>query len=194
MHARLIKHCADIGLDDYTLTPLCVLGMFFVYKKDKSLRMIVDCRKANQLFAKPPGVDLVTGEGLSGAELGEDYYSKGVATEEAVDVLSGLRLVMEVADVSDCFHRCRLAGSVCRYFCWPRVWAKYVGVTSVAGTAVDLDQKICPYHCSLPTGFSWALYFVQACTSNLFGSVPDLENSQILSDKGDVWMVGRSCL
>ena len=41
--------------------------------------------------------------------------------------------------------------------------------------------------------FSWALYFAQACTSNLFGSVPGLENSLILSDGGDVWVVGRGC-
>ena len=74
--------------------------------------MIVDCRKANQLFAKPPGVDLVTGEGLSGIELGEEFYSKGVATEEAVDVLSGLLSAIGVADISDCFRRCRLAGSL----------------------------------------------------------------------------------
>ena len=73
------------------------------------------------MLAKPPGVDLVTGEGLSGIVLGEDFYSKGVATEEAVDVLSALRLAMGVADVSDCVHRCRLAGSMCRYFCWPGV-------------------------------------------------------------------------
>ena len=71
--------------------------------------MIVDCRKTNILFHTPPGVELITGEGLSGIELGEDFWDEPWAPEENA-TFTEKSTAMGVADVSDCYHRCRLEG------------------------------------------------------------------------------------
>eukprot|EP00969_Alexandrium_andersonii_P029160 1271870-Alexandrium_andersonii.AAC.1 len=42
---------------------------YFVYKKDRRLRLIIDAREANQWFADPPGVAMCTSESLARAEL-----------------------------------------------------------------------------------------------------------------------------
>ena len=72
--------------------------------------MIVDCRRTNQLFNSPPGVELITGEGLSGIELGEDLVDEDWGPEESAAFTKQFQAAMGVADVSDCFHRCRLDG------------------------------------------------------------------------------------
>ena len=50
-----------IGNTALTLRPACVIGVFFMKKKENRLRGIVDCRKANALFAPPPSVELLCG-------------------------------------------------------------------------------------------------------------------------------------
>ena len=115
-YAKLIKHCLKVGL--LRLTSFCIseLGIFFVSKKNGTLRLIVDCRKTNALFLDPPGVDLVTGEGLSNIELGEEIHFGEEGPFSAAQLGEHFRLAMGVADVSDCFHRCRLEGELCHYF------------------------------------------------------------------------------
>ena len=53
-YARLVRQTMKIGLTTVTLRPACVLGVFFVKKKGDRLRLTVDCREANALFARPP--------------------------------------------------------------------------------------------------------------------------------------------
>ena len=72
------------------------------------MRMIADCRKTNLLFHTPPGVELMTGEGVSGIELGEELNDEIGTPEENAALTKSFRTAMGVADVSDCFHRCRL--------------------------------------------------------------------------------------
>ena len=62
--ARLVRQTMKIGLTALTLRPACVLGVYFVKKKENRLRCIVDCRKTNALFAPPPPVELLSGDGL----------------------------------------------------------------------------------------------------------------------------------
>ena len=59
-----------IGLSALILRPACVLGVFFVKKRGDRPRLIVDCRKTNTLFATPPPVQLLSGDGLSRIEVG----------------------------------------------------------------------------------------------------------------------------
>ena len=70
--------------------------------------MIFDCRKTNLLFHTPQGVDLVAGEGLGGIEMGEEFSDEIGKPEENAALTKSFRTAMGVADVSDCFHRCRL--------------------------------------------------------------------------------------
>jgi hypothetical protein len=194
-YSRLIRQCMKIGLVRLTLFCKCDLGVFFVIKKNGTLRMIVDCRKANLCFVDPPGVDLVTGEGLSGIEIGDECTEGGFSSAEMAGCFERLRLAMGVGDVADCFHRCRLEGELCHYFCWPSIKAKYLGVSSVEGRDIDPETRVWPMHCSLPMGFSWSLYFAQKCVDFKFSQIPELSGAHVLSDRGSVWVLCRgNCL
>ena len=64
-------------------------------KKEGRLRLTVDCRRANALFALPPYVELLSGDGLSRI----DVDSCSLAHEES----PGLH--HWCADVADCFSQ-----------------------------------------------------------------------------------------
>ena len=100
-----------IGLIALTLRPACMLGVFFVKKKEDRLRLIVDCRKANALSAPPPSVELLSGDGLSCVEVDASGLDHGES--------HGLHY--GCADVADSFHRVRLAVESRHLFCWPGV-------------------------------------------------------------------------
>ena len=104
-YARLVRQTMKIGLTALTLRPACVLDGFFVKKKENRLRLIVDCRTANALFAPPPTVELLSGDGLSRVEVD----SSGPAHGESPGLRHGC------ADVADCFHRMRLSREI-RHF------------------------------------------------------------------------------
>ena len=62
---RVVKHLMDVGL--VRALPAGVArercGLFFVRKKNGSLRIIIDARRANARFAAAPGVELCSSEG-----------------------------------------------------------------------------------------------------------------------------------
>ena len=74
-------------------------------KKCGELRLIIDCRRANQLFLDLPGVDLVTGDGLSMIE---------IDTGDAPLLFKDLCISFGEGDVSDLFHRLKWARDVRR--------------------------------------------------------------------------------
>ena len=96
LSARQMK----IGLTALTLRPACLIGVLFVKKKENRLRLIVDCREANALFAPPPPVELLSGDGLSRIEVDFSGLVRG----------ESLRLHYGCADVADCCHRVCLSG------------------------------------------------------------------------------------
>lgn len=60
----------NIGFFNYTLSPKCHVGVFFVWKSNRTkLRLISDARRSNAHFVEPPGVQLVTAEGLGKIEI-----------------------------------------------------------------------------------------------------------------------------
>jgi hypothetical protein len=91
VYADFVKDLYKRKLLMFTRRPKERVGVFFVLKKDGSLRMIIDARRTNARFRPPPGVSLATPEALSKIEVAED---------ELVFVAS--------VDVSNCFHRLRL--------------------------------------------------------------------------------------
>ncbi|CAK0892251.1 unnamed protein product, partial [Prorocentrum cordatum] len=163
--------------------PACVLGVFFVAKKADKVRLIVDCRRANQLFEKPPGVALLSGEGLSRVEI-----------DDPENLLEGLPVHLGVGDVADLFHRTRLVktagGDIRRYFCWPPLASKYAGISEVDGAAVRPGEKIWPMCASLPMGLSWSLHFAQTANAQRLGRQPALRQSQEISDRGPPLVLG----
>ena len=55
--------------ESYTVTNCRIRSVLRALKKDSSLRIILDARKANRYFRRPPVAPMVTGEGLSNIEL-----------------------------------------------------------------------------------------------------------------------------
>ncbi|CAK0869717.1 unnamed protein product, partial [Prorocentrum cordatum] len=182
-YGRLVRRVAKVGMVTFTRDPVCVLGVFFVTKKADKLRLIVDCRRANQLFQKPPGVALLSGEGLSRVEI-----------EDPEGLLEGLPVHLGVGDVADCLRRMRsvktAGGDIRRCFCWPPLAPERAGAFEVDGVAARPDEKIWPMCASLPMGFSWSLHFAQTANAQRLGRQPALRQSQELSDRAPPLVLG----
>ena len=97
LKSKRAQYCRLIGYLVFTLAPLDHAGLFFVWKTDrKKIRMIVDGRRANARLLDPPGVDLLSAEGLSKFEVVPDI---GDVEGPAAELHVGL------SDVRDCLHR-----------------------------------------------------------------------------------------
>ena len=166
---KLVRRLDSIGYFTYTLKPQCKIGVFFVWKSSRTkLRMITDARPANRLFNDPPGVSLMTGEGLGRIELAcDDEIFSDVAALEALDVFVGL------SDVKDCFHRMRVPKWLAQYFAWEAVPASVLGLSGkvLEGTVLLPNSLVFPCAGSLCQGFSWSLYFAQRANEHLAGSI-----------------------
>ena len=64
-----MKEMYSRGLLRFTRNPLSYVGVFFVKRKDGTIRLILDARRTNRLFRKPPHVELLTAEGLGKIEV-----------------------------------------------------------------------------------------------------------------------------
>ena len=80
-----------------------VLSLFFVWKKNGTLRLVLDCRQVNQVFKDPPGVSLGSLSALGNLEIRDE------------DVL-----YVSQADIKDCFWHCLLPHELARFFCMQR--------------------------------------------------------------------------
>ncbi|CAK0824653.1 unnamed protein product, partial [Prorocentrum cordatum] len=181
-YGKFVRRALSIGLVTLTRRPKSVLGLFFVKKKDGArLRFIVDCRRSNALFRPPPGVDLLSGEGLGRVEMpimGDSDFA-------------GLCAVLGVGDVADCFHRMKMQGDIRHYFCWPPLDAALTGKTLVEGRPVHAGEQVWPMSQSLPMGFSRSLYFAQAADQRRLDRQPSLAGSLRLSDRGPPLVLGQ---
>ena len=194
--AKTYRHfIADLnrrGLLRWTRRPRCQVGLFFVEKDNgKRLRLILDARPANELFVAPPGVSLLSAEGLSRIEfeLPEDVDPRG---PEAQELLKGMGLHIGLADVKDCFHRMRLPRWLSDFFCLPEVPAFVLGVEGQCweGRPLDRHDLVSPCWGVFPMGFTWSLWAAQRTNEYLvpvacprLGGVP-------LSDRGPPLIFG----
>ncbi|CAK0815512.1 unnamed protein product, partial [Prorocentrum cordatum] len=160
---RLVRDLFDIGMVDWTTTPKCRIGLFCVPMSDgKSLRLIVDARRANEVFADPPAVDLLTAEGFG---RGEAALPAGMAprSPEAVEYLSKLRLVVGTSDVANCFHCLKLGPEMSAHFGLPAAPAHVFGLEGAVagGRHLGRASPVYPAWAVLPMGFTWSLWFAQ---------------------------------
>ena len=178
----LAQRLAEIGHFTFTTRPACEVGVFFVWKSSRTkLRMITDARKANKMFREPPGVTLMTGEGIGRIEIevdGDVWASHDAM--EAVTTFVGL------SDVKDCFHRMRVPKWLSRYFAWSAVPAKIVNLqgTWLDGKLLGPLDPVFPCAGSLCQGFSWSLYFAQRANEHVCCSVSCLDGAVLASDRG----------
>ena len=179
---RLVRRLQQIGYFTYTLDPKCKIGVFFVWKSSRTrLRMITDARSANRLFKEPPGVSLMTGEGLGRIEVacGETVFSD----PDAIDALS---IYIGLSDVRDCFHRMRVPQWLAKYFAWEPVPAYLLGLEGAVLEGVTLGRYDMVWPCagSLCQGFSWSLFFAQRANEHQASLTGPLRGAHLANDRG----------
>ena len=136
-------------------------------KGKQTMRLIIDARASNQLFGPPPGVDLLTPEGLSRTELGP-----------AVGVLH-----IATADVEDTLRRCRLTPLYASYFGLPSVTRREM--------RLDGDAEVVPCCSSVPMGHTWSLYFCQTTGESLLSEARPLSGSLSMCSYGRPLVLGH---
>ena len=94
-YVKFVCDLAKRGLMKWSTEPKEFCAVFFVPKKDKRIRMIIDARRANMRLKDPPGVKLCSTEAFSRIEVSAD-------TAE---------VYMGTADVKDCFTVSRSGNS-----------------------------------------------------------------------------------
>ena len=178
-YLSLVRKLHQIGYFVYTTDPIEYAGLFFVWKSDRQkIRMIVDGRRANLRLRDPPGVDLLSAEGLSRFEVVPSFDEVGG---------DGPELYVGLSDVKDCFHRIRQPSWLARYFCLQPVEAHHVGLTGhcLEGRILRSNDLVYPAPGSLCMGCSWSLYFAQRINEKLMSEIPALMHSEPMSDKGE---------
>lgn len=181
-YGDLVKRLHNIGMFNYTRHPKCMVGVFFVWKSNRTkLRLITDARRSNQLFRDAPGVGLMTGEGFGRIEVELD---DSVACDTSA--MNALEFYVGLSDVKDCFHRLRVPMWLSRYFCWMPVTAKTVGLqgTVIDGHMLEPLDAIYPCAGSLCQGFTWSLYFAQRANEEQCKRVDPLCDSRLVFDRG----------
>ena len=144
-YIQFVKQLRGKGIVCFSLHADEHCGIFFVTKKSGALRFICDARRTNARFKPPPCVKLPTGEAFSRIHLseGEVMYGAGL-------------------DLKDYFHSMTIPVEMRSFFALPSLSAAEAGVCEVGGIAVSLETQIYPCFCTLPMGFSWAMWAAQA--------------------------------
>ena len=60
-YAEFIADLAEHNMVEFRTSAACVITPFFVNKKTGRLRLVLDCRSANELFSAPPDIALAAG-------------------------------------------------------------------------------------------------------------------------------------
>ncbi|CAK0791762.1 unnamed protein product, partial [Prorocentrum cordatum] len=173
-YSTFVKDLKRKGLVGVTRDPKEFVGVFFVWKKERaSMRMVLDGRRSNQRFVTPPGVELLSTEGLGRIEC--DTEQTGT-----------LPIFLGKADVKDCFHRMMFGNHLSKYFCYPGGMAKEFGIVGqlVEGVPARADDYLWPCALALPMGWTWSLYFAQVANLGLVERVPAVASSCVATDRG----------
>ena len=150
-YPEFLRRMAAWNLVDFSFQePREEVAIFFVTKKNKRLRVIVDARRSNAHFKSPSQVNLSAGESLGAIELGPDES-----------------LVVCQADLKDAFYHFELPKPLREVFGLPRVRARDVGADHIDGVKVVGSAWIFPRLAVVPMGWSHALYICQSIHEEL---------------------------
>ena len=124
------------------------IAPFFVSKKKRKQRLVLDCRQVNQQFRKPPRPE------LGAAEVYRDLEAEGAA-----------QLFIGEADIQNCFYQCGIPAWLCEFFGFraeSASWARELGASlDVWGSDLPKTGEVYPVLTALPMGWNWAFYLVQ---------------------------------
>ena len=121
------------------------VGVFFVTKKDGSLRLILDTRILCSYFADPPHTALPSGAAFGNLECPENQT-----------------FVFGSFDIRNAFYNLGIPFDLAERFSLPTISNKHVGNPNF-----DADTILLPCLKVLPMGWSWSLYLCQGYTTNI---------------------------
>ena len=125
-YARLVRQTMKIGLTAPTFDP-------FVKKKETASGLIVDCRKANALFAPSATCGAVVWRWLSRVEVG----ASGLVHGESPACTMGVPMLPTVST------GCVSLWGDSPFFSWPELSNKHLKITEFERTKVSSDQTLC---------------------------------------------------
>ena len=121
------------------------LGVFFVRKKDGSLRLIFDTRVLNCKFKSPPKTKLPSTAAFANVEFPKNsspYIASG--------------------DISNAFYRLGVPDALGETFALPSISASDSRQFSLNGETLDPHELLLPVLTVLPMGWSWSVLFCQS--------------------------------
>lgn len=152
--------------------PLAINGLFGIPKADGSQRLIVDCRRANAIFADPAPVKLPTPDTLTRLVVRRDL---------------GNYLFVAKADLSDFYHCLRLPKTFWPFFGLPAVSPAAVGATDRFPDA----ERIWPVITTLPMGWHTSVVLAQAFHLRFIALHVPLLRQRDMIVEGNGWLVDR---
>eukprot|EP00971_Amphidinium_carterae_P335507 6471406-Amphidinium_carterae.1 len=144
-YSQFVAKLIELNILGLTVEPLETNGVFFVKKKNGTLRMICDCRRANKHLRNPPSVSMSTPE-----------------TFTTLEVTPGSEVFTSTVDIADCFHRLKIPYCLGRLFSLRPLPAALLGVCTLQGKILGPRSLVWPHLQVLPMGCSWSLYYAQA--------------------------------
>ena len=169
-YVRLLKRLVGCGLVEFRSFCTCEVGVFGVAKKDATIRLILDGRRASEFFRKAPKVRLASGGAFSGIEVdeGEPVWVSGV-------------------DISNAFYAIGLPDYFKQFFGLPKVRADKVGIAATSdGRRVRSHDYVYPCFCCPPMGWSISLWLCQGLSSSIPAQVPSLDDGNRFVDHAPV--------
>ena len=165
VYSRFLRELHHKNLIEWTVGGKSYLGIFFVAKKDGTLRMILDTRVSNCFFKTPPKTRLPTASAMSSLECKGDeevYFSGG--------------------DISNAFYRITVPESARPFLTLPPIRARHLGLNRLHGKTISPETPVIPRMLVLPMGWSWSLYFCQDIHEHQ-GELVDQSAHDHLSDR-----------
>ena len=130
--------------------------------------MVLDCRKSNQHFHRPPSVSFFSAAGFGEVvcEDGKPMFFAGV-------------------DVKNAFYQHAIPQWLSEYFCFEPVYGWELlkaGVASFEGMAVVAETSYFPQLSVAPMGWSWAPFLVQTAHAHILARDAALDDRRVAVD------------
>ena len=175
LYARFVVRLFVAKVIDFTTSGRVVVGLFFVSKKNGSLRFICDARRSNALFRRPPRTVLGSMESWARISLGARQEDSLYVAQE---------------DVKDYFFRLIMPEALRDFFCLPALSTGVLlkafrdlgaEVPDCLARLAAVSKKVSPRFCVLPMGFSWAFHFAHVGHEEL--AVRSLPTTSLIRDR-----------
>ncbi|CAK0831114.1 unnamed protein product, partial [Prorocentrum cordatum] len=127
-------------------------GLFFVLKANVKLRLVFDTRLANCSFSCPPATRLPTPSARASLDCDDSFqFAQG--------------------DIQCAFCHLRLPAGMESLFSLPPINNRFLGLKSVSGVRLGINDYVQPLVAVVPMGWSWALHLCQSALTRALSDV-----------------------